>query len=95
MTSIKAKIKSYKGKINTEFQGKKIPKGDASFKCFSLIMLDFAIRVNKKYYSQTLLEECKYEIKSNKIENLINDDLDPSSSDKSGNKSETGCDNES
>ena len=30
---------------------------------------------------QTLLEECKYEIKKNKIENLINDDFDLSSSD--------------
>ena len=95
MTYIKAKIKSYKGVINTKFQGKKIPKEDASFKCFLLIMLDSAIRVNKKYYSETLLEECKYEIKRNKIKNLINDDLDPSSSDKSGNKSENGCDNES
>ena len=44
-------------------------------------MLDSFIRVNKKYYSQTLLEECKYEIKKNKMENLINDDFDSSSSD--------------
>ena len=43
-------------------------------------MLDSVIRVNKKYYPQTILEECKYEIKKNKIENLINDDLDASSS---------------
>ena len=46
-------------------------------------MLDSAIRGNKKYYPQTLLEECKYETKKYKIENLINDDLDPSSSDES------------
>ena len=26
-------------------------------------MLDSVIRANKKYYPQTLLEECKYEIK--------------------------------
>ena len=44
-------------------------------------MLDSVIIVNKKYYPQTLLEECKYKIKENKIENLINDDLDLSSSD--------------
>ena len=42
-------------------------------------MLDSVIRVNKKYYSQTLLEECKYEIKKNKMENLISDDFDSSS----------------
>ena len=45
------------------------------------MMLDSVIRVNKKYYPQTLLEECKYEIKKNKMNNLINDDLDLSSSD--------------
>ena len=80
---IKTKIKSYGDKINTNFQGKKMPKENASYKCLSLIMLDSVIRANKKYYPQTLLEECKYEIKKNKMENLINDDLDTSSSDES------------
>ena len=65
----------------------KIPKGNSSYKCLSLIMLDSAVRANKKYYPQTLLEECKYEIKKNKMENLINDDLDLSSSDESDNES--------
>ena len=55
-------------------------------------MLDSFIRANKKYYPQTLLEECKYEIKKNKMENLINDDLDPSSSDESHNESDDGSD---
>ena len=49
-------------------------------------MLDSVIRVNKKYYPQTLLEECKYITRKNKMENLINDDLDLSSSD-----NETDC----
>ena len=44
-------------------------------------MLDSVIRVNKKYYPQTLLDECKYEIKKTKMENLINDDLETSSFD--------------
>ena len=43
-----------------------------------MIMLDFVIRVNKKHYPQTLLEACKYEIKKNKMENLISGDLDTS-----------------
>ena len=63
----------------TNFQVKKVPKENASYKCLSMIMLDSVIRVNKKYYSQTLLEECKYEIKKNKMENLISDDFDSSS----------------
>ena len=44
-------------------------------------MLHSVIRVNKKHYPQTLLEECKYEIKKNKMEKLLDDDFDPSLSD--------------
>ena len=58
-------------------------------------MLDSVIKVNKKYYLQTLLEECKYAVRKNKMENLINDDLDLSSSDQSDNESDNGSDNES
>ena len=80
--------------MNTNFQGQKVPKENAAFKCISLIMLDSVIRVNKKYYPQTLLEECRYVIRKNKMENLINNDLTLSSSDESANKSDEG-DNES
>ena len=51
-------------------------------------MLDSVIRVNKKYYAQTLLEECKYVIRKNNMENLINDDLDLSDSDESNNETD-------
>ena len=78
---IKTKIKSYGAKIKTKFQSKKIPKENAAYKFLSLIMLDSVIRKNKKYYPLTLLEECKHEKKNNNMENLINDDLDPNSSD--------------
>ena len=91
---IKTKTKLYGDKINANFQGKKIPKENASYKCLSLIMLDSVIRANKKYYPQTPLEECKYVTKKNKMENLINDDLDLSSSDESDNESDNEFDND-
>ena len=72
---IMTKIKTYGDRVNTNFQGKKVPKENASYKCSSLIMLDSVVRVNKKYYPQILLEECKYVIRKNKMENLINNDL--------------------
>ena len=56
-------------------------------------MLDSVIRANKNYYPQILLEECKCEIKKNQMDNLINDDLDPSSSDESNSESDNGSDN--
>ena len=89
---IKRKIKMHEDRLNTNFQGKKMPKENPSYKCLSLIMLDSVIIANKKYYPQTLLEECKYVIRKNKMENLINDDLYPSSSD---NESDSESDHES
>ena len=88
---IKTKINLYRDKVNTNFQGKKVPKENASYNYLSSIMLDSVIRINKKYDPQTLLEECKYEIKKNKLENLFNDDLDLSSSD---NETNSDSDNE-
>ena len=73
---LKTKIKLYRGKLNTNFQGKMILKENASDGCLSLILLDSVIRANKKYYPQAFLEECKYELIKNKVENFINDDLD-------------------
>ena len=73
---IKIKIKTYEDRVNTNFQSKKVHKENALCKCLSLIMLDSVIRVNKKYYLQTLLEECEYAIRKNKMENLINGNLD-------------------
>ena len=58
-------------------------------------MLDFVIRVNEKYYPKTLLEECKYVIRKNKMENLINGDFNLSSSDESDHESDNESDNES
>ena len=60
---IKTKIKTYEDKINTNFQGKKILKENASFRCLLLIMVNSVIKINSKYYLQALLEQCKYEIK--------------------------------
>ena len=74
-------MKIYDGNVNTNFQDKGMPKGKASHKCLSIIMLDSVIKVKKKYYPQTLLEECKYEIKKTKMENLVDDELEASSSD--------------
>ena len=56
-------------------------------------MLDSIIRANRRYYPQTLLEGRKYKITENKVENLINDDLDSSSSDDSGSKFDNRSDN--
>ena len=88
---IKTKIKTYAGNTITNFHNKKIPKEKVPCKCLSTIIIDSVIKANKKYYPQTLLEECKYMQENIKIENYINEDLEDSVSDSDTNN-ETGSD---
>ena len=71
---IKTKIKFFDNNVNSNFQGKVVPKG--RYKCLSLIMVDSVVKVKKKFYPEPLLNECKYWPKTRKIKNLVNDDLE-------------------
>ena len=44
---VKAKIKSYNGKINTDFHNNKIAKEGSQFICLSVILIDFFFRISK------------------------------------------------
>ena len=58
-------------------------------------MINSVIKANKKYYSQTLLEEYMYIQEKIKIENNINEDLENSESDShSNNETESDIDND-
>ena len=58
-------------------------------------MVDSVIKANKKYYPQTLLEECKYVQEKIEIENLIDDDLEKGESDSdSDDETESHIDND-
>ena len=80
---IKTKIRTYEDRVITNFQGKKVPKENASYNCIALVGIDCVIRINKKYYPQAYLNERIYRIRKNKTENLIKGDLELSSSDES------------
>ena len=72
---------------------KGIPRKTAACNCLSLIVLESVIRASKKYYPQTFLEECKYEIKKKKkMEKLITD-LELNLSDKPDSESGNEFDN--
>ena len=60
---IRTKIKSYKGKISTNFHNDKVLKEGSPYICLSVILLDSIFKTGKYYYPQVLLEECKYVIK--------------------------------
>ena len=76
---LKAKIKSCNGKLNTNVHNNKIPKEGSQFICLSVILIDSIFRTGKNYYSQVLLEECKYIVKEKKIPEYITDDIELSS----------------
>ena len=71
-----------------------MPKEKVPCKCLSIIIIDSVIKANKKYYPQTLLEECKYMQEKIKIKNYINEDLEDSESDSDTNETESDIDNE-
>ena len=92
---IKTKIKMSADSIITNFHNQKMPKEKAPCKCLSIIMIDSVIKANKKYYPQTLLEECKYIQEKIKIVNHIDEDLESSKSDSDfNNETESDIDNE-
>ena len=82
---IKTKIKTYADSIITNFHNKKMPKEKAPCKSLLIIMIDSVVKVNKKYYLQTFLEECKYIQEKLKIGNYIDEDLENSESDNDSN----------
>ena len=92
---IKTKIKRYADSIITNFHNKKMPREKVPCTCLSIIMLDSIIKVNKKYYPQTLLEECKYIQEKIKIQNVIDEDLEKTESySDSNDETESDIDND-
>ena len=68
---LKAKVKSYNGKINTNFHNNKIPKEGPQFIFLSVIWIDSVFRTSKSYYPQVFLKECKYVVKEKQIPKYI------------------------
>ena len=74
-------MKIYADNITTNFHNKKMPKEKVPCKCLSIIMIDSVINANKKYYPQTVLEECKYVQEKIKTDSYIDEELEKSESD--------------
>ena len=95
---INTKIRSYNNDIITNFRNidnknNKLPEKNKPYKCVSLISLDSIIKVNKKYYPETLLQQCLYKLINKKVENSITN-IDLGSSSESENESNSKLDYE-
>ena len=60
---LKAKIREFNGNMKTNFLGNGIPKETMYYTCIAFINLDSVLKIDKRYYPQVYLEECKYKLK--------------------------------
>ena len=68
---LKAKIKSYNGKINKNFHHNKIPKEGSKFICLSVVFIDSIFRAGKNYHPQVFVEQCRYAVKQKRCLSII------------------------
>ena len=68
---LQAKIKSYNGKINTNFHNSKIPKEVSQFIFLLVVLNDYVFRTGKNYYPQVFLEEYKYIVKEKRFLSML------------------------
>ena len=68
---LKAKIKSYNGKINTNFHNSKTPKEVSQFIFLLVVLNDYVFRTGKNYYPQVFLEEYKYIVKEKRFLSML------------------------
>ena len=77
----RTKIKALIGVINTVFPDDKIPKRENRYIFIAAICMDSILKVDKKIYPQTYLEQCKYKITRRKMVDFIDTEVDLSSDD--------------
>ena len=78
---LKTKIKSCKGKFNTDLYNDKLPNKASQYTSLSVILIDSVYREDKNYYPWVFLEECKYVIKEKKTPMFITDNIEISPDD--------------
>ena len=67
---LRNKVKSYEGKISTNFHKSKITKQDSQCIYLSVILIG-SIFIRGKNYPQVFLEECKFKLKKKKCLNIL------------------------
>ena len=92
---LKTKVREYDGVIKTNFLGNGIPKENMHYTCIACITIDSVMKMNKKYFLQVYLEECKYKIKKIQMSRFINAELDSDSDSDDDNDSDNDSDDDS
>ena len=72
---LRTKVREFDGVIKTNFLGNGVPKENMHYTCIACITIDSVMRMDKKYFPQVYLEECKYKIKKIQMPRFINAEL--------------------
>ena len=78
---LRTKVREFDGAIKTNFLGNGVPKENMYYTCIACITIDSIMRMDKKYFPQVYLEECKYKVKKIQISRFIKAELKSDSSD--------------
>ena len=73
---IKTKVKTFSEVIKTLFGGNEIPKEIVEYACIPCISIDSLVKIDRKYYPQVYLEQCKYKVKKREMKSLIDYEID-------------------
>ena len=73
---INTKVKTFSEVIKTLFDGGEMPKKRVEYTCIPCISIDSVLRVDKKYYPQVHLEQCKYKVKKRELKSFIDYEID-------------------
>ena len=68
---VKTKVKTFSEVIKTLFDGGEIPRERIDYLYTPCISIDSVLKIDKEYYGQFYLEQCKYKVKKREIKNLI------------------------
>ena len=68
-----AKLKIFKNLNITTFTNNVIPEENTHHTCISAIDIDSVLKIDKKAFPQTYLEQCKYKLKKRKCSRYIDD----------------------
>ena len=72
---IKTQVKTFET-IKTLFDNDKIPEERVEHECIPCVSVDSVLKIEKKWFPQVYLEQCKYKVKERNIKSLIDYDLD-------------------
>ena len=74
-TYIKTKIRTYGGKVYTNFRGLNVPEDDIECESFTVSSIDYLVVYENKYYLQVYLENCAYKTANKQMTDYLDDNL--------------------